>query len=49
MVLLARDGVALWLLHVDLLLQVAVEEGRGGVELVDVPVVICSEGEEDAE
>jgi hypothetical protein len=48
-VLLAGNSIALWLLHVDLLFEVTIGEGCGGVELVDVPVIVGSKSEEDAE
>jgi hypothetical protein len=33
----SSDGVARWLAHVDLLLEVAIEEGELHIHVVDIP------------
>ena len=45
-VLLPCHREALWLLHVDLLLEVSVEVGGLDVHVVELPVVVSHEGEE---
>ena len=48
-ILLSRSDVALWLLHIDFLLECAVEVGRGDVKLNDTKVANVCQGEDGAE
>jgi len=45
--LFSSDGIARWLAHVDVLLEIAVEEGRLHVDVVDLPPLLSRQREED--
>ena len=45
--LFSGDGVARWLAHVDLLLEITVEEGGLHAHVVDLPPLLSRQREED--
>jgi hypothetical protein len=45
--LLVRDSESRWLIHVDLLLQVAIKKHRLDVHVVDIPTLLGSQRKED--
>jgi hypothetical protein len=43
------DGIARWLAHVDLLLEVTIEDGGLHVHVVDLPPLLSHQHEEDTD